>query len=99
MNQWKPDGFAALGMLAKRYNPKTPSRILHALIQVLSLPTKGKLTVEFGEEMFPSDLKDKVFEMVNAGVLKFHQVRDAIVGIMNNRARVLEPWIFVKLDL
>ena len=95
MNQEKPDGFAALGMLAKRYNPKTPSRILHALTQVLSPPTvkdarqaprmveeweaaKGKLKVEFGEElievvqiailtvMLPSDLQDKVFEMGNA---------------------------------
>ena len=92
LNQEKPDGFAALGMLAKRYNPKTPSRILHALTQVLSPPTvkdvrqaprmveeweaaKGKLKVEFGEElsevvqiailtgMLPSDLQDKVFEM------------------------------------
>ena len=120
MNQGTPDGFAALGMLAKRYNPKTPSRILHALTQVLSPPTvkdvrqaprmveewaaaKGKLKVEFGEElsevvqiailtgMLPSDLQDKVFEMGNAGDLKYHKVRDAIVGIMNNRARVLEP--------
>ena len=120
MNQGKPDGFAALGMLAKRYNPKTPSRILHALTQVLSPPTvkdvrqaprmveeweaaKGKLKVEFSEElsevvqiailtgMLPSDLQDKVFEMGNAGDLKYHKVRDAIVGIMNNRARVLEP--------
>ena len=60
---------------------------------------KGKLKVEFGEElsevvqiailtgMLPSDLQDKV----NAGVLKYHNVRDAIVGIMNNRERVLEP--------
>ena len=60
---------------------------------------KGKLKVEFGEElsevvqiaistgMLPSDLQDKV----NAGVLKYHYVRDAIVGIMNNRERVLEP--------
>ena len=88
MYQVKPDGFAALGMHAKRYNPKTPSRILHALTQVLSPPTvkdvrqaprmveeweaaKGKLKVEFGEElsevvqiailtgMLPSDLQDK----------------------------------------
>ena len=120
MNQGKPDGFAALGMLANIYNPKTPSRNLHALTQVLSPPTvkdvrqaprmveeweaaKGKLKVEFGEElsevvqiailtgMLPSDLQDKVFEMGNAGVLKYHKVMDAIVGIMNNRARVLEP--------
>ena len=96
MNQGKPDGFAVVGMLAKRYNPKTPSRILHALTQVLSPPTvkdvrqapqmveeweaaKGKLKVEFGEElsevvqmailtgMLPSDLQDKVFEMRNQG--------------------------------
>ena len=129
MNQGKPDGFAALGMLAKRYNPKTPSRMLHALTQVLSPPTvkdvrqalrmveqweaaKVKLKVEFGEElskvvqiailtgMLPSDLQDKVFEMENAGDLKYHKVRDAIVGIMNNPAKVLEPtpWIFVKLE-
>ena len=64
---------------------------------------KGKLKVEFGEELsevaqiatwtgiLPSDLQDKVFEMGNAGELKYHKVRDAIVGIMNNRARVLEP--------
>ena len=39
MNQVKPDRFAALGMLAKWYNPKTPSRILHAVTQVLSPPT------------------------------------------------------------
>ena len=39
MNQGKPDGFAALGMLAERYNPKTSSRILHALTVVLSPPT------------------------------------------------------------
>ena len=39
MNQGKPDGFTALGMRAKRYNPNTPSRILHALTQVLSPPT------------------------------------------------------------
>ena len=32
-----------------------------------------------------------MFEMGNAGDLKYHKVRDAIVGIMNNRARVLEP--------
>ena len=92
MNQEKPDCFAALGMLAKRYNPKTPSRILHTMTQVRSPPTvrdvrqaprmveeweaaKGKLKVEFGEElsevvqiailtgMLPSDLHDKV----NAG--------------------------------
>ena len=120
MNRVKPDGFAALGMLAKRYNPKTPSTILHALTQVLSPPTvkdvrqasrmveeweaaKGQLKVEFGEEfskvmqiailtkMLPSDLQDKVFEMVNAGDLNYLKVRDAIVGIMKNRARVLEP--------
>ena len=120
MNHGKPDGFAALGMLSKRYNPKTPSRILHTLTQELSPPTvkdvrqalrmveeweaaKGKLKVEFGEElsevvqiailtrMLPSDQQDKVFEMVNAGDLKYHKVRDAIVGIMNNRARVREP--------
>ena len=120
MNQEKPDGFAALGMLAKRYNPKTPSRILHALTQVLSPPTvkdvrqtprmveeweasKGNFKVEFGEQlsevvqiailtgMLPSDLQDKVFEMVNAGDFKYHKIREAIVGIMNNRARVLEP--------
>ena len=41
--------------------------------------------------MLPSDLQDKVFEMGKAGDLKYHKVRDAIVGIMNNRARVLEP--------
>ena len=37
--------------------------------------------------------KTKVFEMENAGDLKkkYHKVRDAIVGIMNNPARVLEP--------
>ena len=32
--------------------------------------------------------------------MKHHKVRDAIVGIMNNRARVLEPdgpWTLVKL--
>ena len=63
---------------------------------------KGKLKVEFGEElevvqiaivtgMLPSDLQDKVFEMVNAGDLKYHKVRNAIVGIMNNRARMVEP--------
>ena len=64
---------------------------------------KVKFRVEFGEElsevvqiailtgMLPSDLQDKVFEMGNAGDLKYHRVRDAIVGIMNNRARVLEP--------
>ena len=120
MNQEKPDGFAALGALAKSHNPKTPSRILHASTQVLSLPTikdvrqalrmveeweaaKGKLKVEFGEElsevvqiailtrMLPSDLQDKVSEMENAGDLKYHRVRDAILGIMNSRVRVLEP--------
>ena len=120
MKQGKPDGFAALGMLSKRYNPKTPSRILHALTQVLSPPkikdvrqaprvveeweaAKGKLKIEFGEElsevvqvailtgMLPSDLQDKVFEMGNGGELKYHKVRDAIMGIMSNRARVLEP--------
>ena len=120
MKQGKPDGFAALGMLSKRYNPKTPSRILHALTQVLSPPkikdvrqapraveeweaAKGKLKIEFGEElsevvqiailtgMLQSDLQDKVFEMSNGGELKYHKVRDAIMGIMNNRARVLEP--------
>ena len=36
MNQGKPDGFAAQGVLAKRHNPETPSRILHALTLVLS---------------------------------------------------------------
>ena len=41
--------------------------------------------------MLPSDLQDKVFEMGNAGDLKYRKVRDAIVGNMNNRARVLEP--------
>ena len=106
MNQEKLDGFTALGMRAQRYNSKTPSRILHALTQVLSPPTvkdvrqaprmveereaaKGKLKVEFGEALseLPSDLQDKV----NAGDLKYHNVRDAIVGIMNNGARVLEP--------
>ena len=119
MNQGKADGFAALGILANIYNPKTPSRISHALTQVLSPPTvkdvrhaprmvedweaaKGKLKVEFGEElsefvqiailtgMLPSDLQDSV-RNGNAGDLKYHKVRDAIVGIMNNRARVLEP--------
>ena len=72
MSQGKPDGFAALGMLAKGCNPKTPSRILHALTQVLSSPTvkdvrqasrmvdeweaaKGKLKVEFGEELSRAD--------------------------------------------
>ena len=39
MNQGKPDGFAALGMLAKRYNPKTPSRLSCASTKVLSLLT------------------------------------------------------------
>ena len=120
MKQGRPDGFAALGMLAKRYNPKTPSRILHALTQVLSPPkikgvrqapraveeweaAKGKLKIEFGEElsevvqiailtgMLPADLQDKVFEMGNGGEMKYSKVRDAIVGIMSNRARVLEP--------
>ena len=63
----------------------------------------GKLKVEFGEElsevvqiailtgMLPSDLQDEVFEVANAGDLNYHKVRDAIVGIMNNPARVLEP--------
>ena len=72
MSHWKPDFFAALGMLAKRYKPKTPSRILHGLTQVLSSPTvkdvrqasrmveeweaaKGKLKVEFGEELSRAD--------------------------------------------
>ena len=35
----RPDRFAALGLLAKRYNPKTPSRCLHALTQVSRSPT------------------------------------------------------------
>ena len=37
-----------------------------------------------------------VFEMENAGDLKYHKVSDAIVGLMNKRARVLEPWILVN---
>ena len=64
---------------------------------------RDKLKVAFGEAlsevvqiaistgMLPSDLQDKVFEMGNAGDLKYHKVRDVIVGIMNNWARVLEP--------
>ena len=45
------------------------------------------MQIAFLTGMLPSDLQDKV----NAGVLKYHNVRDAIVGIMNNRERVLEP--------
>ena len=64
---------------------------------------KGKLKKVFGEdlsavvqiaistEMLPSDLQDKVFEMGNGGDLGYQRVRDAIMGIMNNRTRVLEP--------
>ena len=36
-------------------------------------------------------LQDRVFEMENAGDVQYHRVRDAIVGIMNIRARVLAP--------
>ena len=92
-----------------------PSRILHALTQVLDDPTikdarqvpriveewdaaKEKLKIEFGKVvqiavltgMLPSDLQDKVFGMSNGGDFKYNRVRDAIVSIMNNRARVLE---------
>ena len=34
-------GFTALALLAKRYNPKTPARVLQALMQVSS-PAKPK---------------------------------------------------------
>ena len=63
---------------------------------------KEKLKIEFGKElrevvqiavltgMLPSDLQDKVFGMSNGGDVKYNRVRDAIVSIMNNRARVLE---------
>ena len=64
---------------------------------------KGKLKVEFGEELrevvqvailtglLLRVLQDRVFEMENAGDVQYHRVRDAIVGIMNIRARVLAP--------